>query len=161
MNTYYKYYKSPVGKLLLVGDGVNIMKLGFPSGKMKLRHESNWIKDGLPFKQAICQLEAFFEGELKSFDLPLVVTGTSFRKLVWAGLMDIPYGETWSYSQLANHIGTPNACRAVGSANGVNPIPIIIPCHRVVGSDGSLTGFGGGLKTKKFLLELESKNVHR
>ena len=104
MNIYYEYYKSPVGKLLLVGDGVNIMKLGFPSGKMKLRRERNWTKDGLPFKQAICQLEAFFEGELKSFDLPLVVTGTSFRKLVWAGLMDIPYGETWSYSQLANHI---------------------------------------------------------
>lgn len=161
MNIYYEYYKSPVGKLLLVGDGVNIMKLGFPSGKMKLRRERDWTKDGLPFKQAIRQLDAFFEGELKSFDLPLVVTGTSFRKLVWAGLMDIPYGETWSYSQLANHIGMPNACRAVGSANGVNPIPIIIPCHRVVGSDGSLTGFGGGLKTKEFLLELESKNVHR
>ena len=72
--------------------------------------------------------------------------------------MDIPYGETWSYSELANHIGRPNACRAVGSANGMNPIPIIIPCHRVIGSNGSLTGFGGGLKTKKFLLELESKN---
>ena len=161
MNIYYEYYKSPVGKLFISGRWCEHNETRISQWENEIERERNWTKDGLPFKQAICQLEAFFEGELKSFDLPLVVTGTSFRKLVWAGLMDIPYGETWSYSQLANHIGTPNACRAVGSANGVNPIPIIIPCHRVVGSDGSLTGFGGGLKTKKFLLELESKNVHR
>ena len=158
MTIYYEYYKSPVGKLLLAGDGENIAHLGFPSGKMKLRHEHSWTKDESPFKQAVSQLEAFFEGELKKFDLPLLLTGTPFRKSVWAGLMDIPYGETWSYSQSAHHIGAPNACRAVGSANGVNPVPIVVPCHRVVGSNGSLTGFGGGLKTKKYLLELESKN---
>ncbi len=158
MTIFYAYYKSPLGKLLLVGDGENMTHLGFPSGKMKLKHEHNWTKDGSSFKQAISQLEAFFEGELKNFDLPLALTGTPFRKSVWAGLVDIPYGETWSYSQLANHIGAPNACRAVGSANSVNPIPIVVPCHRVIGSNGSLTGFGGGLKTKKFLLELELKN---
>ena len=158
MTIYYEYYKSPVGKLLLVGDGENMTHLGFPSGKMQLKQEQNWTKDRSSFKRTINQLEAFFEGELKNFDLPLALTGTPFRKSVWAGLMDIPYGETWSYSQLANHIGAPNACRAVGSANGVNPIPIVVPCHRVIGSNGSLTGFGGGLKTKEFLLELESKN---
>ena len=158
MTIFYAYYKSPLGKLLLVGDGENMTHLGFPSGKMKLKHEHSWTKDGSSFKQAISQLEAFFEGELKNFDLPLALTGTPFRKSVWAGLVDIPYGETWSYSQLANHIGAPNACRAVGSANSVNPIPIVVPCHRVIGSNGSLTGFGGGLKTKKFLLELELKN---
>ncbi len=158
MTTYYEYYKSPVGKLLLVGDGENMTHLGFPSGKMKLKHKRNWTKDGSSLKQAVSQLEAFFEGNLKNFDLPLALTGTPFRRSVWAGLMDIPYGETWSYGQLANYIGAPNACRAVGSANGFNPIPIVVPCHRVIGNNGSLTGFGGGLKTKKFLLELESKN---
>ena len=158
MTTYYHYYKSPVGKLLLVGDGLNLTALGFPYGKMKRKSEVAWIKDGSTFKNTVDQLEAFFAGERKSFDLNLSVMGTPFRKSVWSALMDIPYGETWSYSELANHIGRPNACRAVGSANGMNPIPIIIPCHRVIGSNGSLTGFGGGLKTKKFLLELESKN---
>ena len=158
MTTYYEYYKSPVGKLLLVGDGKNMTHLGFPSGKMQVKSQHNWTKDGSSFTQIIGQLKAFFDGELKNFNLPLALTGTPFRELVWAGLMDIPYGETWSYSQLASHIGAPNACRAVGSANGVNPIPIVVPCHRVIGSNGSLTGFRGGLKTKKFLLELESKN---
>ena len=158
MTTYYHYYKSPIGKLLLVGDGVNLNALGFPYGKMKRKVEATWSKDDIVFRKVVDQLEAFFAGERKCFDLNLSVMGTPFRKSVWSALMDISYGETWSYSELANHIGKPNACRAVGSANGANPLPIIIPCHRVIGSNGTLTGFGGGLKSKRFLLELESKN---
>lgn len=111
------------------------------------------------FAEAILQLQAYFRGELKEFDLPLVMEGTDFQLRVWNALRAIPYGETISYAQLARHVGNPKAVRAVGLANGRNPIPIIVPCHRVIGSDGSLTGFGGGLATKKKLLELESEQL--
>jgi methylated-DNA-[protein]-cysteine S-methyltransferase len=104
-------------------------------------------------------LKAYFRGELKEFDLPLEMQGTEFQLRVWNELRAIPYGETISYAQLAGRIGNPKAVRAVGLANGSNPIPIIVPCHRVIGSDGSLTGFGGGLATKKKLLELENKQL--
>jgi len=93
------------------------------------------------------------------FDLPLQPVGTSFQESVWRALREIPYGETWSYGQLAAHIGKPKASRAVGAANGVNPIPVIIPCHRVIGSSGKLTGFGGGIETKQFLLGLEKERA--
>ena len=157
MATYYHYYKSPMGKLLLVGDGVNLTAVGLPDGKMKLGTKATWINHVTPFKNAVDQLEAFFAGERKTFDLTYSIKGTPFRKLVWNALIKIPYGETWTYSELANYIGKPNACRAVGSASGANPVPILIPCHRVIGSNGTLIGFGGGLKLKKFLLELESR----
>ena len=102
------------------------------------------------------QLQSYFAGDRKNFELDLVLEGTDFQKKVWTALQEIPYGETISYKKLAETVGSPKGVRAVGAANGANPIPIIIPCHRVIGKDGSLTGFGGGLPLKKQLLELES-----
>jgi len=111
-------------------------------------------------KQAIDQLRAYFAGELKEFDLPLDMQGTEFQKRVWQELLNIPYGETRSYSFVATAIGAPKAVRAVGAANGANPIPIVVPCHRVIGAGGSLTGYGGGLPLKRFLLDLEARHSH-
>ncbi|HEY2544459.1 MAG TPA: methylated-DNA--[protein]-cysteine S-methyltransferase, partial [Candidatus Acidoferrum sp.] len=118
---------------------------------------ADWIEDKALFKEVIRQLEAYLAGKLQEFDLPLALDGTEFQLLVWQNLRKIPYGETTSYGQLAKRIGKPEASRAVGLANGSNPIPIIIPCHRVIGSNGDLTGFGGGLPLKKRLLALESR----
>lgn len=109
--------------------------------------------------EAASQLEAYFGGRLRTFDLPLAPAGTDFQRLVWTTLCTIPYGATWSYSDLADHIGKPSAVRAVGAANGRNPIPVIIPCHRVIGRDGRLVGFGGGLETKRALLALEQGSL--
>ena len=156
MNTYYYYYRSPIGKLLLAGDGNCLNLLGLPSGSMAREHQNHWVKDSVPFREAISQLEKYFSGELRKFNLILAPKGTTFQKSVWEALTLIPYGETWSYGQLASYIGKPKASRAVGAANGVNPIPIIIPCHRVIGANGKLTGFGGGLQMKNSLLTLES-----
>ncbi len=157
MQTYYCYHDAPIGKLLLAGDGEYLSLLGFPSGSMARKHESGWIKDTEPYREVQFQLDAYFAGELTEFELPLAPEGTPFQQQVWDALLEIPYGETWSYGQLAKHIGKPKASRAVGAANGLNPIPIIIPCHRVIGSNGKLTGFGGGLDTKRFLLQLEAE----
>ena len=159
MTTYYHYHRTPIGELLLAGDGDHLSLLGFPNGKMKRRHDSDWSNDEAPFQVVCSQLDAYFAGELKVFDLPLMPKGTKFQEAVWQALTEIPYGETWSYGQLAAHIGKPKASRAVGAANGVNPIPVIIPCHRVIGSSGKLTGFGGGLETKQALLELEGEAI--
>jgi len=111
----------------------------------------------MPFQETIRQLRAYFAGELKDFDLRLSLIGTDFQLRVWHTLQTIPYGETISYGQLAHRIGSPKAARAVGLANGSNPIPIVVPCHRVIGSNGSLVGYGGGLSNKKALLALESR----
>tara|TARA_B110000037_G_scaffold194802_1_gene230788 strand:+ start:274 stop:774 length:501 start_codon:yes stop_codon:yes gene_type:complete len=159
MTTFYHYHTTAIGELLLAGNGIHLSLLGFPSGKMQRRHEPDWTKDGAPFDEACVQLDAYFAGELKNFDLQLMPKGTAFQELVWQALTEIPYGETWSYGQLAADIEKPGASRAVGAANGVNPIPVIIPCHRVIGASGKLTGFGGGIETKQFLLELESGHV--
>lgn len=159
MTIYYDYHSTPIGKLLLAGDGDYLTELGFPSGKMQKRHEQGWQKDSSPFKEVCFQLDSYFAGELEEFDLPLLPSGTMFQESVWQALTEIPYGETWSYGQLAKHIGKPKASRAVGAANGMNPIPVIIPCHRVIGSSGKLTGFGGGLQTKQYLLGLESQSI--
>ncbi len=156
MTTYYTYMDSPIGSLLLAGDGENLHTLGFPGGKMQRRHEPGWVEDAAPFAQVIEQLRAYFAGKLERFDLPLAPEGTEFQRKVWSALQHIPYGETRSYGELAHEIGNGSASRAVGAANGQNPIPVIIPCHRVVGGNGSLTGFGGGLETKQRLLELEA-----
>jgi methylated-DNA-[protein]-cysteine S-methyltransferase len=121
--------------------------------------DPGWTEDGSLFQGAIRQLCEYFAGERKIFSLKLSPQGTDFQKAVWSALQKIPYGETISYKQLAERIGKPKAVRAVGAANGANPIPIIIPCHRVIGHDGSLTGFGGGLPLKKRLLELESRQL--
>lgn len=154
--THYHYYDSPIGSLLLAGDDDQLSLLGFPGGSMARRHETDWREDAAPFTEVIRQLDAYFGGELTQFDLPLAPEGTEFQRQVWSALQEIPFGETWSYGQLAERVGRPKAARAVGAANGVNPIPVIIPCHRVVGANGKLTGFGGGLPTKQYLLSLES-----
>ncbi len=158
MTTYYTYMDSPVGSLLLAGDGERLQSLGFPDGKMRRRHESGWIEDASRFARAIRQLRDYFAGGLKRFDLPLAPAGTEFQRKVWSALGQIPYGETRSYGELAREVGNGKASRAVGAANGRNPIPVIIPCHRVIGKDGSLTGFGGGLDVKRRLLELELRH---
>jgi len=156
---FYTTFESPVGTLLLAGDANGLRLVSFESSKHAVPPPADWRQDKTPFGEVIRQLQAYFRGELKEFDLPLALGGTEFQLRVWNSLRTIPYGETISYGQLAERIGNPKAVRAVGLANGSNPIPIIIPCHRVIGSDGSLTGFGGGLSTKKMLLELESKQL--
>ena len=155
----YCYHETPIGKLLLAGDNEHLELLGFPSGSMKKRHDGSWMKDEKPFRTTIKQLDEYFDGKRQDFDLPLRPAGTEFQRQVWQALQQIPYGGTWSYGELAMHIGKPNAFRAVGVANGMNPIPVIIPCHRVIGSNNKLTGFGGGLETKAFLLNLEASQL--
>jgi len=156
---YYTTLESPVGQLLLAGDSTALRGVSFESSKRAATPRPEWKQSKSEFAQVIRQLEAYFRGELKQFDLPLELDGTEFQLRVWNALRAIPYGETISYAQLAERIGNPKAVRAVGLANGSNPIPIIVPCHRVIGSDGSLTGFGGGLCTKQKLLDLENKQL--
>jgi len=152
---YYCYLETPIGDLLLVGDEQALSLVGFPEGSMRREPASDWIYSDKPFAAARQQLTAYFAGELKSFDLKLNPGGTAFQMQVLDELQKIPYGVTASYGDIAKRIGRPKAVRAVGAANGRNPIPIIIPCHRVIGSTGKLTGFGGGIPTKKALLRLE------
>ena len=142
--------QSPVGDLALTEENGALTGLYF--GRRSLEGE-----EGLTalLERASRQLEEYFAGKRKQFDLPLSLRGTEFQRQVWAALRDIPYGETRSYGQIAQAVGRPKAVRAVGMANHRNPISIIVPCHRVVGADGSLTGYGGGLENKKFLLALE------
>jgi methylated-DNA-[protein]-cysteine S-methyltransferase len=156
---FYTIFESPVGPLLLAGDADALRLVSFESSKHAAPSQADWKQDKAPFAEVIRQLQAYFRGELREFDVPLALQGTKFQRRVWNALREIPYGETISYLQLAERIGNPRAVRAVGLANGSNPIPIIVPCHRVIGSDGSLTGFGGGISTKKKLLELESKQL--
>jgi methylated-DNA-[protein]-cysteine S-methyltransferase len=155
----YTTMKSPIGPLMLAGDEGGLRLVHFATGRRPASPRREWIEDRTPFKEVIRQLESYFLGKLQDFDLPLVLDGTEFQLLVWGNLRKIPYGETVSYGQLARRIGSPDAARAVGLANGSNPIPIIIPCHRVIGSNGHLTGFGGGLPVKKKLLALESRQL--
>lgn len=152
---YYCYLDTPIGDLLLAGDDDALCLVGFPEGSMRREPESDWIFSDKPFAAAREQLTAYFAGERKSFDLKLNPVGTEFQLQVLEELQKIPYGITASYGDIAKRIGRPKAVRAVGAANGRNPIPIIIPCHRVIGSTGKLTGFGGGIPTKKALLKLE------
>jgi methylated-DNA-[protein]-cysteine S-methyltransferase len=146
---------SPVGPLLLAAEEMGLRLVWFLRGRRTRTPDAAWREDPAFFADVLRQLNAYFAGELRDFDIPLLFEGTDFQKKVWKNLTAIPYGETISYGQLAKKIGDPKAVRAVGAANGQNPIPIIVPCHRVIGSDGSLTGFGGGLENKRKLLELE------
>jgi methylated-DNA-[protein]-cysteine S-methyltransferase len=155
--TCYTYMESPIGRLLLAGDDGGLLRIGFPEGKNPPVPQPEWRNDARCLAGTIEQLKAYFAGALRDFDLPLRMDGTPFQLKVWRALRDIPYGETISYGELARRIGTPKGSRAVGLANGRNPIPIVVPCHRVIGSNGKLTGFGGGLKTKEMLLTLERK----
>jgi methylated-DNA-[protein]-cysteine S-methyltransferase len=151
----YTEIESPVGPLLLAADQAGLRQIRFVKGRRRARPELSWTKDRAPFTTLIDELRAYFAGELECFGQSLAPEGTAFQLKVWNELCDIPYGETISYRELASRIGNPLASRAVGLANGSNPIPIIIPCHRVIGSNGQLTGYGGGLTIKQKLLSLE------
>ena len=169
MAMLYVRWPSPLGELLLAGEEGSLAALHLPG---RHRPGEGWIQAAGPFAQAIQELEEYFAGERASFDVPLRISETSpasfgakaphqshlgspFDRAVWEQLAAIPYGETRSYGQIARDIGRPDRARAVGAANARNPLPIIVPCHRVVGSDGSLTGYGGGLAMKEALLALE------
>jgi methylated-DNA-[protein]-cysteine S-methyltransferase len=150
---------SPVGALTLVAvDGV-LAGLYMEQQRHRPAHETFGVPDSEPFGPVITQLRAYFDGSLTAFDLPLAPRGTPFQRTVWTALREIPYGQTVSYGYLADRIGRPTAARAVGMANGRNPISIIVPCHRVIGSGGDLTGYGGGLDRKRHLLAFESGAV--
>jgi methylated-DNA-[protein]-cysteine S-methyltransferase len=155
---YYCYLATPIGELLLAGDNDALCLVSFPEGSMRRDPEDDWIYNEKPFALARQQLTEYFDGKRREFDLPLRLNGTEFQLSVLEALQNIPYGETMSYSDIAQRIGRPKAVRAVGAANGRNPIPIIVPCHRVIGSHGDLTGFGGGLDTKEALLRLEAEH---
>ncbi len=154
----YDTIDSPIGTLTAAADDAGLRYLLFPSN----RHEparADWRRDPNAFAPLRSQLAAYFAGELQAFDLELAAEGTAFQLSVWAALQRIPYGATWSYRDLAIGIGNPKAVRAVGLANGRNPLPIIVPCHRVIGANGSMTGFGGGIPTKQVLLALEARQM--
>jgi methylated-DNA-[protein]-cysteine S-methyltransferase len=150
---------SPLGPLTLVAEAGHLAALYLDAQRHRPDEDSLGSPGdpgAAPFAAAARQLAGYFAGQLTEFDLPLAPSGTDFQRRVWAALQTIPYGQTWSYAQLAEKIGRASAVRAVGLANGKNPIAVVIPCHRVIGSDGSLTGYGGGLDRKRFLLDLES-----
>ncbi len=154
-STYWHEIDSPVGRLLLAGDGVRLARLHFQAGPRPLAPAAGWVAARAPFAAAIAQLREYFAGTRRAFELALAPEGTVFQRAVWRALGSVPYGETLCYGELARRIGNPRAARAVGLANGANPLPIIVPCHRVIGADGTLTGFGGGLDIKRALLALE------
>lgn len=155
---FYSYMDSPIGRLLLAGEKDSLKVLGFSSGNKARGADASWERFDEPFRGVKKQLDEYFAGQRKVFELSLAPDATPFQASVLAALQEIPYGETQSYKDIAVKLGNPKAVRAVGGANGNNPIPIIIPCHRVIGSNGTLTGFGGGLDSKRFLLNLESSH---
>ena len=147
---------SPIGTLLLTGTKEGLTGLYLETGGAASAAVMSAVRDPAAFAGAKRQLQEYFDGTRREFSLPLLPEGTPFQQMVWEALRDIPYGTTISYQELANRIGAEKAVRAVGAANGANPIPIIIPCHRVIGADGSLTGYGGGIERKRWLLDHES-----
>ncbi len=156
----FTYLDSPIGPLLLCCDGESLTGLYMDNPSLPLDGGA-WTEDpdANPLPEAVRQLREYFAGKRREFDLPMRLEGTEFQRRVWRTLREIRYGETWSYGQLAKRIGNPNASRAVGLANGRNPISILVPCHRVIGADGSLTGYGGGLERKRWLLAHEGLQV--
>ena len=163
MTMFYTSYPSCIGPLLLMSDGRALTGLHTDSDKHRPPLAADWVGDdnAAPFAQVRAQLDAYFGGRLTEFDLPLAPQGTAFQLQVWQRLCDIPFGETISYSELARRIGNPKASRAVGMANSRNPISIVVPCHRVIGADNSLTGYAGGLERKRALLEHENRSKSR
>lgn len=155
---YYTYMDSPVGRLLLAGDADALRLIGFSSGSMARGADSTWERRDAHFRGAVRQLTEYFAGRRRAFDLSLDLQVSEFQGRVLAALQAIPYGETRSYRDIAVTIGNPQAVRAVGGANASNPLPIVIPCHRVIGSGGGLTGFGGGMDAKRYLLDLERRH---
>lgn len=159
---YYDYFESHIiGVLTLVADEKGLRFVYFPKGRNTQPVQSDWRHHPPLFQEIKQQLAAYFKGRLQQFDLPLAAVGTDFQRRVWKALTTIPYGRVVSYKSIAEAIGQPKAVRAVGGANARNPIPIIIPCHRVIGANGTLTGFGGGLETKSKLIELERSMVNK
>jgi methylated-DNA-[protein]-cysteine S-methyltransferase len=161
MTTYISYLESPIGSILLASNGAAITGVYMDAQRYGPSRSADWVEDDTPLAEGRAQLAAYFRGELTEFDLPLAPAGTPFQLRVWDELLGIPYGETISYGELARRVGNPSASRAVGAANGHNPISIVVPCHRVIGANGSLTGYGGGLDRKRTLLGLEAATLHR
>ncbi len=152
----YCYWQSPIGRLLLIGEQGLLEELHFPNSAEHAVIEDNWHHDEECFANVLQQLREYFAGERQVFKVKMCLKGTDFQRRVWQELQQVPFGKTASYGEIAERINNPKACRAVGGANRKNPIPIIIPCHRIIGNDGSLTGFGGGLPLKKKLLRIEN-----
>lgn len=155
MHRVHTTIDSPVGPLTLVATDGKLSGLFMDQQRHRPPAEFFGEPDETPFGEVTRQLTEYFARERTDFDLPLALAGTDFQRTVWGALQEIPYGETWSYGELAEHIGRPTASRAVGLANGKNPISIVVPCHRVIGSGGSLTGYGGGIERKRYLLDFE------
>lgn len=151
--TVHMRLDTPIGELTLIARDGALAGVRFPPPGPP---PAGSVEGSVPvLERAARQLREYFDGERTSFDLPLALDGTAFQQAAWRALADIPYGETVSYGEQAARLGRPDAVRAIGAANGANPVPIVLPCHRVIGADGSLTGFGGGLQTKRRLLDLE------
>lgn len=155
--TFYRLVASSIGDLLLTSDGTVMTGLYLTRDGVSPVPRPEWQLNPKVFEEPVRQLTAWFAGKLQSFDLPVRPTGTTFQRQVWSELERIPYGTTISYAELARRLGRPKAARAVGAANGSNPISLIIPCHRVIGADGRLVGYGGGLENKRWLLEHEAR----
>ena len=153
----YDQFETSIGPLTIAADADGLRYVMFAESRHRPVAGPQWRHDAAALREPRQQLLAYFAGDLIHFDLPLSVQGTDFQQRAWAALRDIPYGETRSYSDQATAIGSPRAVRAIGLANGRNPLPIIVPCHRVIGRNGSLTGFGGGLECKRWLLDWEAK----
>ena len=152
---YYCYVDTPIGELLLAGSGDALSLIGFPKGSMRRDPQPDWIFNEKPFEDARTQLREYFDGERTEFELPLSLEGTEFQLSVWHKLQEIPYGATVSYGDIAKRIDKPKAVRAVGAANGRNPIPIIVPCHRVIRKDGDLGGYHWGITRKQAIIGWE------
>ena len=152
---WFDEFDTPIGVMTLAADEHGLRHVLFPDNKYPPARSGDWRRDAGALRDARGQLLDYFAGTRHAFDLPLAPVGTDFQVKVWTTLARIPLGRTWSYGELARHIGEPRAVRAVGAANGRNPLPVVLPCHRVIGADGSLTGFGGGLPLKMFLLDHE------
>ncbi|PHS39485.1 MAG: cysteine methyltransferase [Robiginitomaculum sp.] len=155
--THYDYLDTPIGPLLLAGCKDYLRFVGFAEGFQARRPLEIWKKDGRMFTQARQEFTEYFAGTRTKFTVPIKLSGSEFQRSVWQALIDVPYGETCSYGDIANAINNPKSSRAVGGANNANPIPVIVPCHRIIGADKSMTGFGGGIPTKEFLLDLEGR----
>lgn len=159
MVLHYRIVDSPIGPLTLAGRDDRLMHLRMVEQTYEPSRDG-WEPDDSAFPEAAAQLAAYFAGDCTTFDVEIDLEGTAFQRRVWEALLTIPYGETRSYGDIARQIGAPGAFRAVGLANGHNPISIIVPCHRVIGSNGNLTGYGGGVERKKTLLHLEKSRTH-
>ena len=155
MTLWYDHFDTPTGPMTACVDDDGVRYIAFEHERHPIPRDPTWQHAPARVRDVRRQLDEYFAGTRRTFDLPLAPRGTPFQLRVWRLLAEIPFGETWSYRDIAVRLGDPNATRAVGAANGRNPSPIVLPCHRVIGADGSLTGFGGGLPVKRWLLQHE------